>query len=122
MSNEFVDEGGRVWYRQRGAHENLEILIVSPVSLACVHPSGWPGNRLSVGMSRANVTLTEEAGGKQYTYFSNSTNISSSSSINYYLMSHILPTVSLKPRGYHFVQQSVNQMVLYWADRVTASL
>lgn len=76
------------------------------------HKSAWPLHfhwaSLAIDCPWGRTVLIlrpiQEAERKQHSYFGNSTNSSSSSSINYYLMSHILPTVSFKPPGYHFVQ------------------
>lgn len=89
------------------SHQSAWPLCLCRVSLAVDCPWGWTVLILS---------LKEEAEWKHHSYFGSSTNINSSSSISYYLMSHILPTVSFKPPGYHFVQQSgkSNGTLLGW--------
>lgn len=89
-------------------HQSAWPLCFHQACLAIDCPWGW-----TVLICR----LVEEAEWKHHSYFGSSTSIRSSS-INYYLMSHVLPTVFFKPPGYHFVQQSGKSN----GTRVTASL
>lgn len=104
----FVRIYNALWIKEvecgSGDVAHLKILIVSPVrwTTLCFHRQAW--QLTVVGMNCAYSQFHRRSRIDQHSYFGSSTNISSSSSINYYLMSHILPTVSFKPPGYHFVQ------------------